>query len=63
MSYIQKKKQTKIIRKRFKYFVDLLDGTLTTGKVHPHYKGFYSIKKARIFSESFIKNKKNEAVK
>ena len=32
--------------KKFKYYVDLLDGTITTGKVHSFYKGFYTEKDA-----------------
>ena len=32
--------------KKFKYYVDLLDGTITTGQVHSFYKGFYTKKDA-----------------
>ena len=32
--------------KKFKYYIDLLDGTITTGKVHSFYKGFYTKKDA-----------------
>jgi len=37
--------------KKFKYYVDLIDGTVTTGKVHPYYKGFRNKKQAYLYSE------------
>ena len=40
---------------KVKYFVDLIDGTITTGKIHPNYKGFLNPEEAENFSKE-IKN-------
>lgn len=34
-------------KRKFNYFVDLIDLQITTGKVNPFYKGFKTLKKLK----------------
>lgn len=46
-----------------RFFVDLIDGKVTTGKVHPFYKGFRSEKQALKFSQQLVKTLEIEKYK
>ena len=43
-------------KRKFNYYVDLIDGTVTTGKVHPNYKGFNTHDEAKKYSDELKKS-------